>query len=200
MPLKLSTPDQSCKFPVKRAIAEAFSCVKTIEYISAAPNPFGGNVARVRLIGYDPVKYDSLTLVGERGHEWEEMAMRRLMLVAAYSTMTVCAAITISAPASALDPRFNGQSIFFVASIAREVCPKLYQRLVPMTAQRAVVVVNALCRMSKDPSEATHQSLNMACIAMKKDNPAIGNLPENTFEGKAVNVCKMFGIDDWESY
>jgi hypothetical protein len=35
---------------------------------------------------------------------------------------------------------------------------------------------------------------------MKSGNPAIGNLPEGTFEGKAVNVCKMFGIDDWESY
>ena len=32
--------------------AEYF-CLKTIEYISPAPNPFGGNAARARFIGYD---------------------------------------------------------------------------------------------------------------------------------------------------
>lgn len=29
-----------------------FFCVKTVEYISAAPNPFGGNAARARFTGY----------------------------------------------------------------------------------------------------------------------------------------------------
>jgi hypothetical protein len=29
-----------------------FFCVKTVEHISAAPNPFGGNAARARFTGY----------------------------------------------------------------------------------------------------------------------------------------------------
>jgi hypothetical protein len=34
------------------ARAGIFFCVKTIQYLSAAPNPFGGNAARARFIGY----------------------------------------------------------------------------------------------------------------------------------------------------
>jgi hypothetical protein len=120
--------------------------------------------------------------------------------VIAARALLIGAIITIAAPASALDPRFNGLTIFDVGSVAREVCPHLFQRMIPLSAQHANVVVNALCRLGRDPTQATHISLNMACIAMKKDNPAIGNLPENTFEGKAVNVCKTFGIDNWDSY
>jgi hypothetical protein len=33
--------------------ANGFACVKLVEYISAAPNPFGGKAARVRLTGFD---------------------------------------------------------------------------------------------------------------------------------------------------
>jgi hypothetical protein len=34
-----------------------FLCVKSVEYVSAAPNPFGGNAARARFTGYDGFEY-----------------------------------------------------------------------------------------------------------------------------------------------
>jgi hypothetical protein len=40
-----------------------FVCVKTVEYISPAPNPFGGNAARARFIGYDNNNYNNLVEV-----------------------------------------------------------------------------------------------------------------------------------------
>jgi hypothetical protein len=48
----------------QRAIAGgAFVCVKQIEYVSAAPNPFGGSAARARFVGYDKMDYNSLIQV-----------------------------------------------------------------------------------------------------------------------------------------
>jgi len=40
------------KVAARDAARHGFLCVKTIEYISAAPNPFGGNAARARFVGY----------------------------------------------------------------------------------------------------------------------------------------------------
>ena len=34
-----------------------FLCVKSVEYISAAPNPYGGNAARAKFSGYEPFDY-----------------------------------------------------------------------------------------------------------------------------------------------
>jgi hypothetical protein len=34
------------------ARSERYLCIKSVEYISAAPNPFGGNAARARITGY----------------------------------------------------------------------------------------------------------------------------------------------------
>jgi hypothetical protein len=48
----------------RRAVAGgAFVCVKQIDYVSAAPNPFGGSAARGRFVGYDKVDYNSLTQI-----------------------------------------------------------------------------------------------------------------------------------------
>lgn len=35
-----------------------FVCVSSVEYLSAAPNPFGGNAARIRLTGFDAYKFE----------------------------------------------------------------------------------------------------------------------------------------------
>ncbi len=40
------------KVAARDAARSGFLCVKTVEYISAAPNPFGGNAARARFVGY----------------------------------------------------------------------------------------------------------------------------------------------------
>jgi hypothetical protein len=40
-----------------------FLCVKTIEYIGAAVNPFGGNAARAKFIGYDAFTFQPLSMV-----------------------------------------------------------------------------------------------------------------------------------------
>jgi hypothetical protein len=40
------------KVAARDAARHGFLCVKTIEYVSAAPNPFGGNAARARFVGY----------------------------------------------------------------------------------------------------------------------------------------------------
>jgi hypothetical protein len=40
-----------------------FFCVKSVEYISAAPNPFGGNAARARFTGYRVGDFQSLVTV-----------------------------------------------------------------------------------------------------------------------------------------
>jgi hypothetical protein len=42
---------------------ESFLCVKTVEYIGAAVNLFGGNAARARFTGYDRVSYEPLSIV-----------------------------------------------------------------------------------------------------------------------------------------
>jgi hypothetical protein len=38
-------------------------CVKTVEYIGAAVNPFGGNAARAKFTGYDSINYQALSVV-----------------------------------------------------------------------------------------------------------------------------------------
>jgi hypothetical protein len=43
----------------KRAIGR-FLCVKSVEYVSAAPNPFGGNAARAKFTGYDAMQLKPL--------------------------------------------------------------------------------------------------------------------------------------------
>lgn len=40
-----------------------FLCVKTVEYIGAAVNPFGGNAARAKFTGYDALSLQPLSLV-----------------------------------------------------------------------------------------------------------------------------------------
>lgn len=40
-----------------------FFCVKTVEYVSAAPNPFGGNAARARFTGYRKDDFQPVTEV-----------------------------------------------------------------------------------------------------------------------------------------
>jgi hypothetical protein len=40
-----------------------FLCVKTIEYIGAAVNPFGGNAARAKFTGYDAFAFQPLSMV-----------------------------------------------------------------------------------------------------------------------------------------
>jgi hypothetical protein len=42
---------------------ERFLCVKTVEYIGAAVNPFGGNAARAKFTGYDAFNYQRLDVV-----------------------------------------------------------------------------------------------------------------------------------------
>jgi hypothetical protein len=122
--------------------------------------------------------------------------------VIATRALLIGAVITIAAPASALDPRFNGLTIQDVGEVARVICPMLPEHMISDAAARANahVVMSAVCALGKDPTQARHTYLNMACIDMKKRYPSIGNLPENTFEGKMVNACKLFGIDDWNSY
>lgn len=40
-----------------------FFCIKTVEYVSAAPNPFGGNAARARFTGYRKGDFQSVVEV-----------------------------------------------------------------------------------------------------------------------------------------
>ena len=40
-----------------------FFCVTTVEYISAAPNPFGGKAARARFTGYEKRTFESISQV-----------------------------------------------------------------------------------------------------------------------------------------
>lgn len=42
---------------------QRFLCMKTVEYIGAAVNPFGGNAARAKFAGYDAFNYQPLTVV-----------------------------------------------------------------------------------------------------------------------------------------
>ncbi len=44
---------------ITRGIDRSFFCIKSVEYLGAAPNPFGGNAARAKFTGYDP---DNLNL------------------------------------------------------------------------------------------------------------------------------------------
>jgi hypothetical protein len=44
----------------KRALGP-FLCIKSVEYVSAAPNPFGGKAARAKFTGYDAIQIKPLT-------------------------------------------------------------------------------------------------------------------------------------------
>lgn len=47
-----STYSVAANDEARRAQQSEYFCLKAIEYVSAAPNPFGGNAARVRFSGY----------------------------------------------------------------------------------------------------------------------------------------------------
>jgi hypothetical protein len=38
-------------------------CTKTVEYVGAAVNPFGGNAARAKFTGYDPINFQPVTVM-----------------------------------------------------------------------------------------------------------------------------------------
>lgn len=48
-----------------RNYKNAFLCVKTVQYISAAPNPFGGKAARAEFIGYSAQDYGPVSYVAD---------------------------------------------------------------------------------------------------------------------------------------
>jgi hypothetical protein len=48
---------------VDAARADGMLCTKTVEYVGAAVNPFGGNAARAKFTGYDPINFQPVTVM-----------------------------------------------------------------------------------------------------------------------------------------
>jgi hypothetical protein len=58
-----STYSVAANDEVNRAKRDGYFCIKTVEYVSAAPNPFGGKAARAKFIGYNNRNFAPLVQV-----------------------------------------------------------------------------------------------------------------------------------------
>jgi hypothetical protein len=62
---KVAAQDAARKAVSGGDFGPSFLCVKSVEYISPAPNPYGGNAARIKVTGYDPIKFELKAEVGD---------------------------------------------------------------------------------------------------------------------------------------